>query len=122
MAKMSKQQQDYLLNKMRSAANEAKRDFEKAHPSKHAPEAILAALEKAGFLFSSLGSQYGRSYVAGYLTLPLTDEMVANESKVKDFCAKVDAALSEAQDKIYLGGDDAIAMLRDFQNALKELV
>lgn len=116
MAKMGKQEKDYLVNKMRSEALKAKNEYAKATPIAHAEDTIIEVLTKAGFTITD------KYYACRGINLPLTDELEANKIKVADFCAKVDRAFADAQDKVYLGGDDAIAMLRDFQNALKELV
>lgn len=118
--KMSKSEKDYLDRKMQGEVAKAKQAFAKEHPTTWDSNEIAVALIAAGFVPSN--NTYDQKYMANYVTLPKTEAMQRNERTVAEFYAKVDAAYSEAKDSLYLGGADALTMLRDFQNKLAVLV
>lgn len=121
---MNRQEKDYLAQKLRRLAEESKKEFADAHPQGWTAKEILMELQYLGFTTPDPNSTYyGYSRTDGYsgVTRPLTDEMVANKVLVEDFYKKVDSAMHDATDAIYLGSADAVTALTSFKETLAEL-
>lgn len=117
---MNKQQKEYLVGKLRSAAGAAKDQFAKGKTVSHPQADVVVALEAAGFTY--INPYNNSAKYAGNWTLPLTKEMTDNKEAIEAFNAKVSKELDKAIDAVYLGSDDvALAILESFTATLRSL-